>query len=99
MAFWFTFLKTTWKDGSKTPLDCPFLKVRMQFRDLYKNYFSKLSWFFQKGRFILSIFKVWVSFLLKAITQSILGQNQHPGPFLGTREQELSFGTLGLKIG
>ena len=31
--------------------------------------------------------------LLKAITQSILAQKQHPGPFLETREQELSFGT------
>jgi hypothetical protein len=28
--------------------------------------------------------------LLKAITQSILAQKQHPGPFLETREQELS---------
>ena len=37
----------------------------------------KLLCFFQKGRFILSIFKVYVYFLLKAITQSILGQNQH----------------------
>ena len=26
-------------------------------------------------------FKVKVSFLLKAVTQSILGQDQHPGPF------------------
>ena len=31
--------------------------------------------------------------LLKAITQSILAQKQHPGPFLETTEQELSFGT------
>ena len=31
--------------------------------------------------------------LLKAITQLILAQKQHPGPFLETREQELSFGT------
>ena len=30
---------------------------------------------------------------LKAITQSILAQKQHPGPFLETREQELSYGT------
>ena len=37
--------------------------------------------------------------LLKAIAQSILGQNQYPEPFLETREKELSFGTLGLKIG
>ena len=36
-------------------------------------------------------------FLFKAITQSILGQNQHPGLFLKTREQQLSFGTLGLE--
>ena len=28
-----------------------------------------------------------------------MGQNQHPGPFLETREQELSFGTFGFKIG
>ena len=28
-----------------------------------------------------------------------MGQNQHPGPFLETREQELSFGTLGFKVG
>ena len=28
-----------------------------------------------------------------------MGQNQHPGPFLETREQDLSFGTHGLKIG
>ena len=52
-----------------------------------------------KNRLILGIFQVSVSFLLKAITQSILGQNQHPGPFLETRDQDLSFGTLGLKIG
>ena len=31
--------------------------------------------------------------LLKAITQLILAQKQHPGPFLETREQTLSFGT------
>ena len=28
-----------------------------------------------------------------------MGQNQHPGPFLETREHELSFATLGLIIG
>ena len=47
----------------------------------------------------MSIFQVKVSFLLKAVTLSVMGQNQHPGPFLETREQELTFGTLGLKIG
>ena len=31
--------------------------------------------------------------LLKAITQLILAQKQHPGTFLETREQELTFGT------
>ena len=34
--------------------------------------------------------------LLKAITQLILAQKQHPGPFLETTEQELSFGTNGI---
>ena len=29
----------------------------------------------------------------RAITQLILAQKQHPGPFLETRGQELSFGT------
>ena len=52
-----------------------------------------------KNRLILGIFQVSVSFLLKAVILSILGQNQHPGPFLETREQELSFDSLGFKIG
>ena len=36
--------------------------------------------------------------LLKAITQSILGQNLNPGTFSESREQELSFGTKVCRI-
>ena len=46
------------------------------------------------GRFPILIF-----FPSQALTPKILCQNQHPGSFLETREQELSFGNLGLKIG
>ena len=48
---------------------------------------------FTKTDHSLSFFQDQVSFLPKAITQSILGQNQHPGTFLESSDQGLSFGT------
>ena len=61
-------------------------------RDLRKTGFKILTWPLKSLSKEL-FFKFKFLILLKVITHSILGQNQHPGSFSESTDQGLSFGT------
>ena len=78
---------------SKEPEEYSQIIFSRLFYDLINTTKPRTTKEFSKNRFILRIFQVQVLVLLKAITQSILGQNLNPGTFSESRDQELSFCT------